>query len=151
MPRRRADAPPRPQPLARRNIAANAATISAAGGTATAAPLLWGAPGAVASALAAHPRFAGPDAVVAADVVYHPPLFAPLLATLAELSGGDGATCRVVLAHVRRWKSDSRFFAAARKRFHVIELDEQGREAARESGSAHERGALRFFEFRRQR
>ncbi len=67
------------QALICHNIALNAAAAAAAGGCAEAAVLAWGAtdprslPGA----------WAAPDLVIAADVVYHRELFAPLLTTLA--------------------------------------------------------------------
>ncbi len=67
------------QALIRHNVALNAAAAAAARGCAAATVLAWGAtdprslPGA----------WAAPDLVVAADVVYHRELFAPLLTTLA--------------------------------------------------------------------
>ena len=68
---------------------------------------------------------------------------------------------RILIAHVRRWKRDARFWAAARKRFEVIDVTPGKRsEKAGEGGeegesgsktppcrySSHEKGALRVFE-----
>ena len=73
---------------------------------------------------------------------------------------------RILIAHVRRWKRDARFWAAARKRFEVIDVTHPGTrrrgggrggegegEGASEIGggggkrySSHEKGALRVFE-----
>lgn len=65
---------------------------------------------------------------------------------------------RILIAHVRRWKRDTRFWAAARKRFEVLDVT-PGKPEAREEGgekgksgkscsrySSHEKGALRVFE-----
>ena len=56
---------------------------------------------------------------------------------------------RVLLAHVRRWKSDKAFFQAARKLFIIedisIAIDPQA--CAR---SSHARGALRLFQLTRK-
>jgi len=67
------------QALIRHNIALNAAAAGAAGGSAAAAVLAWGE----TDPAALGDPWAAPDLVVAADVVYHRNLFAPLLATLA--------------------------------------------------------------------
>lgn len=86
----------------------------------------------------------GFDLILASDVVYYDTLYQPLLATLRWLAGaaaggedGDGkvelpppetaAASRehagpgplILLAHLRRWKKDSRFFKMAAKHFHV--------------------------------
>jgi hypothetical protein len=55
----------------------------------------------------------------------------------------------VLLAHVRRWKSDRLFFQAAKKRFHVADISAciDPLACARTS---HARGALRLFELRRK-
>jgi predicted nicotinamide N-methyase len=140
-------------PLARRSI-----DLSGLGDRAAVARLGWGEPGgpAVAAGAAAEAgwwraeggetlRPAAPDLVLAADVVYDLALFDPLLRTLADF--GAAGTRRVLLAHVRRWKSDKRFWAAARKAWDVRDVTEGG-----ESGddgrrhSSHERGAQRVFE-----
>jgi predicted nicotinamide N-methyase len=78
-PQQSSAAPPALQALIRHNIGLNAAAAARAGGSAAAAVLAWGAtdPTTLGSAWAA------PDLVVAADVVYHRDLFAPLLSTLA--------------------------------------------------------------------
>lgn len=136
------------QPLARANADANAAIIAAAGGSVAVAPLPWGEADAPAAAAAAsHPRFATPTVVVAADVVYDEALFGPLLTTLAAY-GRTRPPPRVLVAHVRRWKRDKRFWAAARKLFTVTELGDDGCAVVEGDGtrSAHERGALRLFE-----
>lgn len=136
--------------------------------------------------------FAAPNAVIAADVIYDGALFSPLLETLEELafgetseSGGGGGgddgsgendasgssssspfrPPRILIAHVRRWKRDARFWAAAKKRFEVFDVtpgrrksEKAGEEAEGAEGSegegealhhrysSHEKGALRVFE-----
>ena len=56
---------------------------------------------------------------------------------------------RVLLAHVRRWKSDKAFFQAARKLF-VIEDISVACDPLACAGTSHARGALRLFELRRK-
>ena len=51
--------------------------------------------------------------MLAADCVYWPHLHAPLAATLRRLCVGAGAVALV--AHVRRWKHDARFFELCRR------------------------------------
>ena len=73
-----------------------------------------------------------------------------------------------MIAHVRRWKRDARFWAAARKRFEVVDVTpgrrrsekandegegeegEKGEEREKRKNqkrySSHEKGALRVFE-----
>lgn len=51
--------------------------------------------------------------VIAADVVYHEHLFAPLALTLRYLCEHYAATA--VLAHIKRWKRDQRFLALCRR------------------------------------
>ena len=138
-----------PKPLTRANADANAAIIAAAGGSVSIAPLPWGDPGAPAAAASAtHPRFATPTAIVAADVVYDAALFEPLLTTLAVFAAITPPP-RILIAHVRRWKRDKRFWAAAKKGFTVTELDDGGQPVVASEdghGSAHEKGSLRLFE-----
>ena len=145
----RLDPLPTPQPLTRANADANTGIIEAAGGSASIATLPWGDVRAPAAAVAAtHPRFATPSAIVAADVVYDAALFEPLLATLTVF-GGMSPPPRILIAHVRRWKRDKRFWAGAKKRFSVTELDDAGQPVVVSDeghGSAHEKGALRLFE-----
>lgn len=141
------------------------------------------------SGIAPH-SFFNPEAVIAADVIYDGVLFSPLLETLEELafgeksesggSGGDDGNGendasassssyfrppRILIAHVRRWKRDARFWAAAKRRFEVIDVtpgrrksEKAGEEAEGAEGSegeggdlrrrysSHEKGALRVFE-----
>ncbi|KAK9846615.1 hypothetical protein WJX81_007617 [Elliptochloris bilobata] len=106
---------PEPQALIRQNIAINAAAIAGAGGAAEAAVLAWG----VTDPASLPGAWATLDLVIAADVVYHRDLFGPLLATLAAF-GAAGVP--ILLAHVRRWKSDRHFFARARRIFDVIDV-----------------------------
>lgn len=111
-------------------------------------PLPWGDESAPAAAAATDPRrFSTPSIVIAADVIYDAALFDPLLTTLA-VYGAMRPPPRILIAHVRRWKRDKRFWAAARKTFTVIELDGEGRVVmdGDTTRSAHERGALRLFE-----
>ena len=70
------------QDIVRENIALNSAIIRAAGGSAAAAPLVWG----VTRAAELVGGWHAPDVVVAADVVYRRELFQPLLQALADLS-----------------------------------------------------------------
>jgi len=180
--------------LARRNVEGNAAEIEEGGGSVAVAALPWGQRGAARraageAAVSSDPRsFSNPEAVIAADVVYDGALFSPLLETLEELafgetSGGSGSDNgngndasgssssppfrppRILIAHVRRWKRDARFWAAAKKRFEVIDVtpgrrksEKAGEEAEGAEGSegeggnlrrrysSHEKGALRVFE-----
>ncbi|CAM9326309.1 unnamed protein product, partial [Phaeothamnion confervicola] len=88
------------------------------GGWISAAALTWGAPAAWQDDV----RFANCDVVVAADCVYWESLFVPLLDTLSWFTAG-GAT--VILAHVRRWKRDARFFRACARRMSVECLHEE--------------------------
>ena len=142
-------------PLAERSVA-----LSGLGDRATVARLAWGEPGGPALGAAAAaaagwwaadaPARPVPDLLLAADVVYDPALFAPLLTTLADF--GRAGTRRVLLAHVRRWKSDARFWKAARREWKVADVtdggDGSGDRDARPGrrGSSHERGAQRVFE-----
>ena len=134
-------------------LAARSLELSGLADRATVARLGWGEPGAVETATAAA-RAAGwgtsrpvPDLLLAADVVYNPMLFTPLLDTLAQF--GTAGTRRVLLAHVRRWKSDRRFWAAARREWEVKDVtegEEGGGEPDARRSSSHERGAQRLFE-----
>ena len=87
---------------------------------------------------------------VAADVVYDPALFAPLVETLSQF--GRAGTRRVLLAHVRRWKSDARFWKAARREWGVRDVTGAGGDGAdgppppARRSSSHERGAQKVFE-----
>ncbi|KAG5185602.1 methyltransferase-like protein 21A-like protein [Tribonema minus] len=81
-----------------------------------AAPLAWGTDDVDGDAVAG-----GCDLVLAADCVYWEALFAPLEDTLAWLTR-RGAV--VLMAHVRRWKRDARFFKQCRRRMHVEVLHE---------------------------
>ncbi|GLJ29474.1 hypothetical protein SUGI_0581020 [Cryptomeria japonica] len=62
------------------------------------------------------------DLILASDVVYHENLFDPLLLTLKWLLLGNGekdSNPILLMAHLRRWKKDARFFKKAKKLFNV--------------------------------
>ncbi|XP_002961392.2 protein-lysine methyltransferase METTL21C [Selaginella moellendorffii] len=62
------------------------------------------------------------DLIVASDVVYYDYLFQPLLQTLKWLLSSSPPQERppkVLLAHIRRWTKDTKFFKMARKSFQV--------------------------------
>lgn len=58
----------------------------------------------------------------------------------AGLAGGQA----IVLAHVRRWKSDAVFFKQLKKRFEVVDITAEIHLDAAQL-SSHTRGALRLF------
>jgi predicted nicotinamide N-methyase len=99
-------------PQLRANTALNP-TIAA---RVTAEPLQWG------SADVHNPAFAACDVILAADCVYWEELFAPLVDTLFHLTA-SGAP--VLMAHVRRWKRDAKFFKLCQKRLQVKKLYEE--------------------------
>ena len=88
------------------NISLNASTTNA-----EAAELRWGealqTEQIIATFDAAHPPL-----VIAADCVYWECLYMPLLQTLRQLVDFG---CVVVMAHVRRWKKDGKFFQMCKK------------------------------------
>ncbi|KAH9300105.1 hypothetical protein KI387_011688, partial [Taxus chinensis] len=60
------------------------------------------------------------DLILASDVVYHENLFDPLLLTLKWLLLGKeekSGNPILLMAHLRRWKKDARFFKKAKKMF----------------------------------
>ncbi|KAK9819756.1 hypothetical protein WJX72_002004 [[Myrmecia] bisecta] len=120
------------------NIARNASIIQAAGGSAQACELTWGQTS--VSLLAC--GWDKPDLVVAADVIYHRELFEPLLSTLKSL--GNLGT-QILLAHVRRWKSDKHFFSKARQSFTVTDITHTV-DAGAADCSSRTRGAMRLFQ-----
>jgi hypothetical protein len=61
--------------------------------------------------------------VIAADVVYWESLFVPLLQTIALLC--NEYDCDVVIAHVKRWKKDSKFFALCKKHNLIVTILEE--------------------------
>eukprot|EP01023_Acetabularia_acetabulum_P013350 TRINITY_DN16417_c0_g1_i1.p1 TRINITY_DN16417_c0_g1~~TRINITY_DN16417_c0_g1_i1.p1 ORF type:complete len:264 (-),score=36.07 TRINITY_DN16417_c0_g1_i1:126-917(-) len=61
------------------------------------------------------------DLIIAADVVYHAELFDPLLSQLKQFPSGTN----VLIAHIRRWKSDNKFFKQLSKYFRVNEIQVQ--------------------------
>ncbi|CAL5219246.1 g1040 [Coccomyxa viridis] len=134
---------PEPLDLIRSNIGLNQCTIDAAGGTAIAHELTWG----VTQARQLPQQWQSPDVVVAADVVYRQELFQPLLSALVMLGGKDTV---LLLAHVRRWKSDKRFFKALSKGFSVSDITSIIDKDA-DLLSSHTKGALRLFELRRHK
>ena len=78
------------QALLQRNIELNDSLIRAAGGSATAFPLVWGQTD--CSTLPS--EWQNPDFVLAADVVYHRELFSKLLDALDCLGAGSFYSCR---------------------------------------------------------
>ena len=106
--------------------------IVAAGGSVDAAVLSWGDTDVLSLG-----RWAHPDYVLAADVVYRQELFAPLLQTLNTFP----SETITLLAHVRRWKSDTRFWRLAKKDFNVVDLTV----SEAHQSSAHTKGALKLF------
>lgn len=58
--------------------------------------------------------------VIAADVVYWESLFSPLIESLFLLC--HRYHCTVLIAHVKRWKKDNKFFAMCKKRHLVVEM-----------------------------
>lgn len=124
-------------PLLEANVERNRATVGGAGGSVTPAALAWGEPGhadGVRSLVRA--RFGrDADVIVAADVVYHEPLIAPLLAALLALTeppalGGSSASCGgasarwapppIYISYVQRFKRARRFFKLAAQHFECI-------------------------------
>lgn len=122
--------------LLEQNILLNKAAIAAGEGSVQCCELTWG----VTSVTSLPQGWATPDLVVAADVVYHRELFDPLLSILTLLAAGG-----TLLAHVRRWKSDSAFFKQLRKQFEVIDITAEIQSGA-ELLSSHTRGAPRLFQ-----
>ena len=113
------------------NLRLNQDLVAAAGGSVQAQVLRWGEESDVACLGGNY------DVILGADVVYSDTLFVPLLCTLKWLvqKGGNSgdlardtcennlATCNtfpvVIIAHMKRWKKDSKFFKMASKWFHV--------------------------------
>ncbi|KAA6428174.1 MAG: Methyltransferase family [Trebouxia sp. A1-2] len=122
--------------LLEQNMLLNEAAIAAGGGSVQCCELTWG----VTSVNSLAQGWATPDLVVAADVVYHRDLFDPLLSTLSSLAAG-----RYLLAHVRRWKSDSAFFKQLRKQFEIVDITAEIQSGA-ELLSSHTHGAPRLFQ-----
>ena len=91
-------------------------TAAAAAGSCSVAPLTWG------DADTGGPPPGVPhrvDLIIGADVVYHEPLIAPLLATCVRLTDGPSPPPRIVLSYVQRFKRAKAFLRAARKHFDV--------------------------------
>lgn len=100
------------------NIALNSARFQCA---VEAGVLAWGEEGHVESIVE---LFGGktPKVIVAADCIYWESLFAPLCSTLVTLTGMG---CHVILAHVKRWKRDQKFFKMCTKNKLIVELLEE--------------------------
>ncbi|BDA41992.1 probable EEF1A lysine methyltransferase 3 [Coccomyxa sp. Obi] len=135
---------PDPLDIVRDNIALNSDTIASAGGNAAAQAFVWGK----TDVSELTPEWRTPDIIVAADVVYRRELFQPLLHALKSLGGSHGT--RILLSHVRRWKSDKFFFQQARKHWAVTDISECLDPTASQF-APHSRGALRLFEFKQRR
>ena len=170
------------------NIRENRQAWEGSGGCAEAAELSWGTTN--VSAMGA--PWSAPDFVIAADVIYDRALFQPLLSTLCAYGASivhrasdfkstaqcsfvtaakpasyvTGAGTDILLAHVRRWTSDRRFFRMLRSARFTVEdatgsLEKGGDSHAshttvtgadggdRRGGSLHERGACRIFRIHR--
>ena len=67
--------------MLKRNIALNTGLIEAGGGSAVAFPLVWG----LTDCSTLDQRWRTPDVVVAADVIYHRELMAPLFDVMSTL------------------------------------------------------------------
>ena len=66
---------------------------------------------------------------------------------LTVLRCAGGPKTRILLSHVRRWKSDKIFFQQARKLWDVTDISECLDPTAKQTAS-HSRGALRLFELK---
>ncbi len=86
------------------------------GDTVSAQVLSWGVESELDEVFA---RFNSPPLVIAADCVYWECLFQPLFSTLQALTNRG---CEVVIAHVKRWKKDAKFFALCRKGGMAVEV-----------------------------
>jgi len=60
-----------------------------------------------------------PPVVIAADVVYWECLFGPLVDTLVYLC--NVCHCTIIVAHIKRWKKDNKFFGLCKKRNLIVE------------------------------
>ena len=119
-------------PLLAANVArAGGGALAAAPGAPAAlsfAPFEWGAGDAAAVAALRAGLGGRVDYVVAADVVYHDPLIAPLLGALRALTdappgaGAGWAPPVVLLAYVQRFKRARRFFKLAAAHFDVVQV-----------------------------
>lgn len=91
------------------NVAANAQSVAACGGSVRAAPLAWGDPG--------HAAELGSewDVLLCCDVVYRRHLFSPLVTTLRAMAAPQKTM--VVIAHLKRWKFESDFFKELSRHF----------------------------------
>ena len=130
-------------PLLSRNAQAAAEAAAGPGGErdgggscVRVAPLAWGEAGGVSALRAGALGGRAPDVILGADVVYHEPLIAPLLAALVALTeaeagagvgAGAGASAPpppppppVLLAYVQRFKRARAFFRLARRWFDVV-------------------------------
>ncbi len=176
------------QGIIERNVCDNRQAWEARCGSAEAAELSWGTTD--ISAMGA--PWSAPDFVIAADVIYDRALFQPLLSTLSAYGASStrptlrfariaecvqvtvvptlvcmtGAGTEILLAHVRRWTSDRRFFRMLRSARFAVEdatcsQEDGGDNGAdhttaagadggnRKGGSLHERGACRIFRIHR--
>lgn len=66
---------------------------------------------------------------------------------LTVLRCAGGPKTRILLSHVRRWKSDKIFFQQARKLWDVTDISECLDPMAKQTAS-HSRGALHLFELK---
>jgi len=106
---------------------------AASGGALFFAPFEWGVDDAAAVASLRAGLGGRLDYVVAADVVYHDPLIAPLLGALLALTDaprGAGAEWMppvILLAYVQRFKRARRFFKLAAANFDLTQVSGTGR------------------------
>lgn len=80
------------------------------------AELSWGVDGQMERVFA---MFDAPPLVIAADCVYYQCLFRPLFLTIKGLTDRG---CVVIIAHVKRWKKDAKFFGMCRKHGMTVQL-----------------------------
>jgi hypothetical protein len=114
--------------VARAGGGALGAPAASAASPLRAAPFEWGVDDAAAAAALRAGLGGRVDYVVAADVVYHDPLIAPLLGALRALTdappgaGTEWAPPVILLSYVQRFKRARRFFKLAAAHFDVVQV-----------------------------
>ncbi|KAF0719533.1 Aste57867_977 [Aphanomyces stellatus] len=107
-----------------------------------AAVLGWGSATDLAAVMAQMPAN-GPRLCIAADCVYWEELFEPFFETVRALVVDHGVD--VILAHVKRWKRDEKFFKLCRKHMTVTQLVEDVGVEMNEHTQASQRVIKRIF------